>query len=236
MTRNAWESLRIFLRENCPPLTNAWILSGNKARTKHLGLARTQSIPLHTGDQDLRFLQYIIRDKTKYIKQDNDNNNNNNNNDNDSSYDDNRNKQDQFVKKNIKATQDGTNLRVTPQNLYGQRGINVNAAKSQSFSDDDNFYRNKPIVDDDARMFRQTGRSVATSSSSTIIHEQDNRTQQDRQLPYDGRTNNWKQKNNNNNNNSNNNRKQQRGNDKKPSQKRPNAIPKKESNANEWLL
>lgn len=60
----SWESLRTFLRSNCPPgRTQAWVLSGNKSATKHLGLRRSQSIALKTGQQDLRWIQYIILDK-----------------------------------------------------------------------------------------------------------------------------------------------------------------------------
>jgi hypothetical protein len=65
--RNSWESLRIFLREKCATkiatTTNAWILSGNKDCTKHLGLQRTRSIPIKTADQDLRYIHYEIYNK-----------------------------------------------------------------------------------------------------------------------------------------------------------------------------
>lgn len=61
---DSWESLRTFLRETCPPGTEAWILSGNAAATKHLGLKRSASLPLQTGQQDLRWLQYAIRGKS----------------------------------------------------------------------------------------------------------------------------------------------------------------------------
>jgi putative N6-adenine-specific DNA methylase len=60
----SWESLRVFLRESCPGGTEAWLLSGNPAATKHLGLRRSQSLPVKTGDQDLRWLQYLILDKS----------------------------------------------------------------------------------------------------------------------------------------------------------------------------
>jgi 23S rRNA G2445 N2-methylase RlmL len=61
----SWESLRAFLRGGtCPPRTEAWILSGNPAATKHLGLQRSSSLPVRTGQQDLRWLQYEIRDKS----------------------------------------------------------------------------------------------------------------------------------------------------------------------------
>lgn len=60
----SWEALRVFLRERCPAGSEAWILSGSPEATKHLGLRRSQSFPLQTGDQDLRWLQYSIRDKS----------------------------------------------------------------------------------------------------------------------------------------------------------------------------
>ena len=59
----SWESLRVLLRSS-PPGTEAWVLSGNKGATKHLGLARSQSMVLKTADQDLRWIQYTIRDKS----------------------------------------------------------------------------------------------------------------------------------------------------------------------------
>jgi putative N6-adenine-specific DNA methylase len=61
----AWEAMRVFLRETVPSNTNAWVLSGNPAATKHLGLRKTPStsLALKTGEQDLRWIQYAIRDK-----------------------------------------------------------------------------------------------------------------------------------------------------------------------------
>jgi 23S rRNA G2445 N2-methylase RlmL len=59
----SWEALRVFLRERCPGGSEAWILSGSPEATKHLGLRRSQSLPLQTGEHDLRWLQYTIRDK-----------------------------------------------------------------------------------------------------------------------------------------------------------------------------
>lgn len=58
----SWEDLRVFLRETCPPGTEAWTLSGNAAATKHLGLSRSASVSLKTGTQSLRWLQYLIRE------------------------------------------------------------------------------------------------------------------------------------------------------------------------------
>lgn len=59
----SWESLRVFLR-SCEAGTEAWILSGNKASTKHLGLKRSQSLVLKTAEQDLRWIKYLIREKS----------------------------------------------------------------------------------------------------------------------------------------------------------------------------
>jgi putative N6-adenine-specific DNA methylase len=59
-TQESWDALRIFLRDICPPNTTAWILSGNAEVTRHLKLRRSQSIPLQTGEQHLRWLEYNI--------------------------------------------------------------------------------------------------------------------------------------------------------------------------------
>ena len=61
----SWESLRHFLRDTCPPGTEAWVLSGNKEATKHLGLRRSQSMVLKTAQQDLRWIQYKILGKKR---------------------------------------------------------------------------------------------------------------------------------------------------------------------------
>jgi putative N6-adenine-specific DNA methylase len=62
----SWEALRVFLRDEKSVVpkngSEVWILSGNANATKHLGLRRSQSIPLQTGDQNLRWLQYILRE------------------------------------------------------------------------------------------------------------------------------------------------------------------------------
>jgi putative N6-adenine-specific DNA methylase len=65
----AWEAMRVFLRETVPSNTNAWVLSGNPAATKHLGLRKTPStsLALKTGEQDLRWIQYQIRDKNATV-------------------------------------------------------------------------------------------------------------------------------------------------------------------------
>jgi putative N6-adenine-specific DNA methylase len=61
---DSWEALRVFLRQVCPPgKTEAWVLSGNKKSTKHLGLRRSKSIPIKVGQHDLRWIQYDILDQ-----------------------------------------------------------------------------------------------------------------------------------------------------------------------------
>jgi len=59
----SWESLRHLLRDSCPPNTEAWVLSGNKVATKHLGLKRSNSLQVKTAEQDLRWIQYLILDE-----------------------------------------------------------------------------------------------------------------------------------------------------------------------------
>lgn len=61
----SWNDLRIFFRQNCPSGTEAWVLSGNAAATKHLGLRKSQSLSLKTGTQSLRWLQYMILDQAE---------------------------------------------------------------------------------------------------------------------------------------------------------------------------
>jgi putative N6-adenine-specific DNA methylase len=62
----SWEALRVFLRDEQSVVpkngSEVWILSGNANATKHLGLRRSQSIPLQTGEQNLRWLQYVLRE------------------------------------------------------------------------------------------------------------------------------------------------------------------------------
>lgn len=58
---NAWESLATFLKRECSGV-EAWILSGNKNLTKLLRMKKTRGIPIHTGDEDLRWIQYHIFD------------------------------------------------------------------------------------------------------------------------------------------------------------------------------
>lgn len=59
----SWDALRVFLRDVCPARygsTTAWLLSGNAYVTRRLKLRRSQSIPLQTGEQQLRWLEYNI--------------------------------------------------------------------------------------------------------------------------------------------------------------------------------
>eukprot|EP00980_Cylindrotheca_fusiformis_P022851 scaffold9846_cov122-Cylindrotheca_fusiformis.AAC.4 len=58
---SSWEGLRHFLRDICPSNTEAWVLSGHKAATATLKLRRDRMIPVQTGDQHLRWIQYTIR-------------------------------------------------------------------------------------------------------------------------------------------------------------------------------
>ena len=71
--QSSWTALKTFVRDQCGPGTEAWILSGNREATRHLGLRRSQMMPFQTGQQMLRWLQYEIRSN-------NNNNNSTNNN------------------------------------------------------------------------------------------------------------------------------------------------------------
>jgi putative N6-adenine-specific DNA methylase len=57
----SWEGLRHFIRDACPAGTEAWILSGHKGATGQLKLRRDRMIPIQTGEQTLRWIQYTIR-------------------------------------------------------------------------------------------------------------------------------------------------------------------------------
>jgi putative N6-adenine-specific DNA methylase len=56
----SWEALRTFVRTTCPKGSTVWVLSGNPAATKHLGLRKSQSVVIKTGEQDLRWIQYVL--------------------------------------------------------------------------------------------------------------------------------------------------------------------------------
>ena len=59
----SWKSLGNFLHGQCGGAT-AWILSGNKALTQHLGLRVSRRIPVMNGPIDCRWLEYQIRDRS----------------------------------------------------------------------------------------------------------------------------------------------------------------------------
>lgn len=56
----SWEGLKHFIRDKCPPGTQVYVLSGDKTATAALKLKRDRMIPLQTGDQHLRWIQYTI--------------------------------------------------------------------------------------------------------------------------------------------------------------------------------
>jgi putative N6-adenine-specific DNA methylase len=56
----SWEGLRHFIRDKCPQGTEVYVLSGDKTATGTLKLKRDRMIPLQTGDQNLRWIQYTI--------------------------------------------------------------------------------------------------------------------------------------------------------------------------------
>ena len=60
---DSWDGLRHFIRNKCPDGTQVFILSGDKAATATLKLKRDRMIPLQTGDQNLRWIQYTIRER-----------------------------------------------------------------------------------------------------------------------------------------------------------------------------
>jgi len=60
----SWEGLRHFVRNTCPNDTQVFVLSGNKAATATLKLKRDKMIPIQTGEQYLRWIQYTIRGKS----------------------------------------------------------------------------------------------------------------------------------------------------------------------------
>ena len=61
----SWEGLRHFIRDKCPDGTQVYVLSGDKTTTAALKLKRDRMIPLQTGDQYLRWIQYTIGRKKK---------------------------------------------------------------------------------------------------------------------------------------------------------------------------
>jgi putative N6-adenine-specific DNA methylase len=57
---DAWESLGNFLHRQCKGAT-AWVLSGSKTLTRHLGLRTSLRIPVMNGPIECRWLKYEIR-------------------------------------------------------------------------------------------------------------------------------------------------------------------------------
>ena len=61
----SWEGLRHFVRDKCPSGTEVYVLSGDKTATAALKLKRDRMIPIQTGDQHLRWIQYTIGQKKR---------------------------------------------------------------------------------------------------------------------------------------------------------------------------
>jgi putative N6-adenine-specific DNA methylase len=57
----SWEGLKHFIRNKCPSGTRVYVLSGDKSATATLKLKRDRMIPIQTGEQQLRWVQYTIR-------------------------------------------------------------------------------------------------------------------------------------------------------------------------------
>ncbi len=60
---DSWVALGNFLHQQCGGAT-AWLLSGNREVTRHLGLRVSKRIPVMNGPIDCRWLQYEIRERT----------------------------------------------------------------------------------------------------------------------------------------------------------------------------
>lgn len=58
---DAWTSLGNFLHRQCRGAT-AWVLSGSKTLTRHLGLRTSRRIPVMNGPIECRWLRYEIRE------------------------------------------------------------------------------------------------------------------------------------------------------------------------------
>lgn len=58
----SWRSLGHLLKKHCGGAT-AWILSGNKEVTRHLGMRTSRRIPVMNGPIECRWLQYEIRER-----------------------------------------------------------------------------------------------------------------------------------------------------------------------------
>ena len=58
----SWRSLGNFLHGECAGAT-AWVLSGNRELTRHLGLRTSARVPVMNGPIECRWLKYEIRDR-----------------------------------------------------------------------------------------------------------------------------------------------------------------------------
>ena len=58
---DSWRALGSFLKRACPGAT-AWILSGNRELTRHLGLRATERLPVKNGTIDCRWIRYALFD------------------------------------------------------------------------------------------------------------------------------------------------------------------------------
>ena len=58
----SWSKLGVFLRERCGGAT-AWVLSGNKALSRHLGLRTSRRVPVMNGPIECRFLRYEMHER-----------------------------------------------------------------------------------------------------------------------------------------------------------------------------
>ena len=58
--QSSWHDLGTFLHERCAG-ADAWVLSGNKAVTRHLRLRATKRMPVRNGPIDCRWLHYELR-------------------------------------------------------------------------------------------------------------------------------------------------------------------------------
>lgn len=58
--QSSWHDLGTFLHERCSG-AEAWVLSGNKALTRHLRLRTSQRVPVMNGPIECRWLRYLLR-------------------------------------------------------------------------------------------------------------------------------------------------------------------------------
>lgn len=60
---DSWRALGAFLKRACPGAT-AWVLSGNRELTRHLGLRATERIPVMNSTIDCRWIRYALFDES----------------------------------------------------------------------------------------------------------------------------------------------------------------------------